>query len=235
MGPPLTADRLNEMRAETLGYGGHPLTPAPHSVQVPGDHDRYMSLAYPSLPTARRALAAWGLWYGEVFWINGASLWAFNWSALPICLMIAGVSSYAVAAQAPWRGRAFFILSGFGLSLTAFLIARKALLQFFNVGMGPMRMPDFRLPIVVIFVGFVLCMGLVIAARRWLAPMRRWTAGLVFAALILVLLLSFWGRTSDPETARAVKLGYPVFWAAFLVPLALAAGRVSDKSRPGDK
>ena len=70
------------------------------------------------LPVAA-AFAAWSLWLGEVFWINGARLSAFNWSALPICLLIVGVSSYVVTERAPWRGRIAFIGSSFCLTLGA--------------------------------------------------------------------------------------------------------------------
>lgn len=85
------------------------------------------------------AFAAWALWFGEVMVINGEKLSPFAWSALPIAALIVGLTSVVLTARASWRYRLAFIVSNFCVILGAFVVARGALLQFFAIGIGPMR------------------------------------------------------------------------------------------------
>ena len=73
-------------------------------------------------------------------------------------------------------------------------------------------------------------LGLAWLAGRLLAPMRRWTALYLAAALALPLPLATLTVMEFPgerhgDLYNAIRLGYPVLWTAILVPAALWLGR----------
>jgi hypothetical protein len=191
-----------------------------------------------SLPIVA-AFAAWGLWLGEVCWVKGwaglAWLDGFNWSALPICAVIAVTASYAVSPDAAWRGRIRFVLFGFMLTTGAFAAGRQAMFEIGTAWVFPYYDPFVTLAAA----GLAVSAGLMAAASRWLAPVHVWTVVTIFVALVLVLPLSFMtvavfpalnGSTND---LHAIKMGYPVLWTALLVPLALHLGRKRRRAPAG--
>src|SRR5262245_36586276 len=132
------------------------------------------------------ALFAWGLWLGEVVWVKGwASLsWldGFNWSALPICAVIAVTSSYAVSPPHGLRARMKFVLVGFVLMAGAFAIGRCAVMEFFSAWLVPYYLPLIWLAAA----GLAVSAGIAAAAGRWLAPIHAWTVAAVAGALLAV-------------------------------------------------
>jgi hypothetical protein len=183
------------------------------------------------------AFLAWGLWLGEVCWIKGwtglAWLSGFNWSALPICALVAIESAYLLGARSPWPRRIKFVGVGFVWMMAAFLAGRWAAFEMFS---GPTT-PRHSLPavLVVAIALVVVSVGLTVAANRWLSPLHAWTGIPVAAALLLVVPLSLVtiqvipALNGSSDAVHSVKMGYPVFWTALLVPLAL---RLGQGSRP---
>ena len=68
-------------------------------------------------------------------------------------------------------------------------------------------------------------------SNRWLDPTYRRTPLYLVVALILVLPLSFAtirllpALNGSTDEIHAIKMGYPVFWTALLVPSALWLGK----------
>jgi hypothetical protein len=181
------------------------------------------------------AFAAWGLWLAEVVWIKGwpglAWLSGFNWSALPICPLIVVMASYSVAAHArSWHRILFFSVASV-VSVTAFVIARWALFELFSGGFPGAT--AFGAGIVLLIAGLIVSVGLTISGNRWLAPLHYWTGILVAVALLLVVPLSFAtirvfpALNGSTDEIHSIKMGYPVFWTALLVPVAMRLGRES--------
>jgi hypothetical protein len=195
------------------------------------------------------AFVAWGLWMEEVIWLMGwaglAWLDEFNWSSLPISAVIMATSSYVVASRAGWRSRAIFIGLGSVLAVAAFAVVRWVAEHFFGFSY-PMF---FFFPIspifgfsadpfvsflehltVIVLVGILVAAGLPVLAHWCLSPVRVWTAPLLALGLILVLPLSvatiqvFPALNGSTDDVHAVKMGYPVFWTALVIPLALRIG-----------
>ncbi len=179
------------------------------------------------------AFAAWGLWMGEVIWLKGwaglAWLEGFNWSAFPISAVIMAVSSFVIAPHAGWRSRTTFVGLGSILAVAAFAAARFATFALFSEMMiGTL----WQAPVVVIALSWVIvAVGLSVLASRCLTSLHVWTAALLALGLILVLPLSFAtvkifpALNSSTDELHSIKMGYPVFWAAVIVPLALRIGR----------
>jgi hypothetical protein len=179
------------------------------------------------------AFASWGLWLGEVIWLKGwaglAWLSSFNWSSLPICVAIVTMSSYLVCTHARWPDRAKFIGLGSILTVSAFIAARGAAFDLFSQampgqsGLGAM--------IVLVGAALLVSVGLAASASRWLVPLYPWTWLLVGAGLMLVIPLSFFTIEVFPaingstDELHSIKMGYPVFWIALIVPVALRLGR----------
>jgi len=186
------------------------------------------------------AFAAWGLWLAEVRWVKGweglAWLSGFNWSALPICALIVVVASYVTPARASRPDRRVFIGVGWVLAIAAFAVARRATFELFSgsamgrAGLGPAA--------VLLIAGAAVSAGLALSASRWLAPLRRWAGVLVAVGLALVLPLSVAtirllpALNGSTDQIHSIKMGYPVFWTAVLVPLALRLGRRAGRG-PG--
>jgi hypothetical protein len=177
------------------------------------------------------ALAAWGLWLAEVCWIKGwaglAWLSGFNWSALPICALIMITASYCVSARAAWRERMMFTAVGWVIALAAFVLVRLAAFDLFSRDLGPVRWQPFSAALA----GLLMSTGLTFAANRWLTAMRHWTGLLLAAGLLLVMPLSIAtikvlpALNGSTDEIHSIKMGYPVFWTAVLVPVALYLGR----------
>jgi hypothetical protein len=179
------------------------------------------------------ALVAWGCWLAEVLWVKGwpGLAWAsgFNWSALPACALVVVIASYFVTAQAGWPDRSMFLGVGWAIAVSAFAMARWALLELFAAGFPGRALP---VPGFVLLIGWVIVpAGLTLAGRRWLAPLHYWTGALVAIALLLVLPFSFATIKVFPavngstDQIHAIKMGYPVFWTALLIPVAMSLGR----------
>jgi hypothetical protein len=179
--------------------------------------------------------AAWGLWFAEVYWVKGwaglAWLSGFNWSSVPICALIVIMSSSILSAQAPLSARVMFLGVGFAIAITAFVIARLAVFELFSGGIPARTGPAATAALVVS--GLIVSVGLPMLANRCLVPLRRWTGVLVGLALLLVLPISFVTIKVFPafngstDQIHSIKMGYPVFWTAVLVPVALRLGRIS--------
>jgi hypothetical protein len=180
------------------------------------------------------AFAAWGLWLAEVCWIKGwtglAWLNGFNWSALPICALIVLTVTYFVPVDARWPRRTIFVVVSWVLTVGAFATARWAVFHLFTrwffpgrAGLGP--------AIILLLAGMVVSAGLTVATNRWLASVHDWTALLVAAGLLLVVPLSiatikmFPVLNGSTDEIHSIKMGYPVFWTALLIPVALRLGR----------
>jgi hypothetical protein len=184
-------------------------------------------------------LAAWGLWLAEVCWIKGwdglAWLSGFNWSALPICALILITASYGVSARASWRERIIFTAVGWVIALVAFVLARWAAFDLLSRGLGLLPRVRWEPFIAAALAGLLVSAGLTFAANRWLAAMHYWTGFLIAAGLLLVMPLSiatikiFPALNGSMDEIDSIKMGYPVFWTAVLVPVALCLGR---KRRP---
>ena len=180
------------------------------------------------------ALAAWGAWLAELFWIKGwtglAWLSGFNWSSLPASVAILVGSSYFLAPDAGSRGRWRFVGVGVALAMASFVVARVSLFQLF----GPTNVPgrlDIPAAAGVLAAGLAPAIGIALLASRWLVPLRGWTGAMVAVALAASIVLAFAtvrlfpavnGSTDD---IHAIKMGYPILWCGLLVPLALRLGR----------
>jgi hypothetical protein len=197
-----------------------------------------MSTLFRLLLVVAGAFIAWGLWLGEICWIKGwaglAWLSGFNWSAVPICLLIVAVASYVVAERVASRRRLAFIAVGFLLTMAAFVAARAAAFDLFSFRFFDRQSVNWWAIEDLLFIalaGMAVCVGLVVAANRFLAPVRRWTVLLLAVALLLAVPLSlvtiaiFPALNGSDDAIHAVKMRYPVFWTALLVPLALRLGR----------
>jgi hypothetical protein len=184
------------------------------------------------------AFAAWGLWLAEIHWVKGwaglAWLSGFNWSALPACALIVVMASYCVTAHARWAHRAMFLGVAWVIAVSAFAMARWAAFELFAGGFPGREVPG---PGFVLLIAWVIVpVGFTIAGKRWLAPLHYWTGTLVAIGLLLVLPLSFATIKVFPafngstDQIHAVKMGYPVFWTAVLIPVAMGLGRKRGRS-----
>jgi hypothetical protein len=183
------------------------------------------------------SFAAWGLWIAEVIWLKGwaglAWLSSFNWSFFPICAVILATSSYLVAPRVGWRNRIAFVGLGFILAIAAVVAARWATFELFSEAM-PSQL--WVTPTIVLVMSWVIvAVGLSMLANRYLASLHIWTAPLLVVGLILVLPLSFAtirmlpALNGSTDELHSIKMGYPVFWAALIVPLALRIGRKTKR------
>ena len=185
------------------------------------------------------ALFAWGLWFMEVCWIKGwaglAWLAGFNWSALPICCLIATMSMYIMDVHSKSRQRWAFVAAASLSMLGGFVACRWAMFEIFS---GPTTVRH-AFPALVILIGTLIGVSVVLtfAANRWLSPLHRWTTVSILCALIMVMPLSVFTIKAFPalngstDTVHSIKMGYPVFWASLLVPLFLTIGRKRLSSR----
>jgi hypothetical protein len=188
------------------------------------------------------ALTAWGLWLAEVCFIKGwaglAWLSGFNWSALPICAVILITASYGVSARVAWQERMIFAAVGWVMALAAFVLERWAAFELFSGGLALLPGVRWSPFIAAAFAGLLVSAGLTFAANRWLAPLHYWTGFLLAAGLLLVVPLSiatikiFPALNGSTDEIHSIKMGYPVFWTAVLVPVALRLGRKRQPALP---
>jgi hypothetical protein len=184
------------------------------------------------------AFAAWGLWLAEVRWVKGwaglAWLSGFNWSALPACALIVVMASYFVTAHARWPDRAMFLGVAWVIAVSAFAMARWAAFEMFSGGFPGREVPGPGF--VLLIAGLIVPVGFTIAGKRWLGPLHYWTGTLVAIGLLLVLPLSFAtikvfpALNGSTDQIHAIKMGYPVFWTAVLIPVAMGLGRKRGRS-----
>ena len=186
------------------------------------------------------AFAAWGLWLAEICWSKGwpGIVWlsGFNWSALPICAVIVAVCIFLMDGERDWPARVKFFAVAMPAAVAAFVLERFTAFELFSGG-APF---GFTIRVAVAFsVGATLVPTVFpFACNRWLKP-TRWHARLyLVAALLLVLPLSFAtirllpALNGSTDEIHAIKMGYPVFWTALLVPLALWLGKKKNGTSP---
>jgi hypothetical protein len=129
--------------------------------------------------------------------------------------------------QAEIARRLLFVGVGWAMMTAGFTLARWAAEEFFSswLGAGANYALYFFIAILAVSAGLTL------SASRWLVPMRYWTAFLVAIGLLSAIPLSyatiqiFPALNGDKDTLHSIKMGYPVFWTAVLVPMALFLGR----------
>jgi hypothetical protein len=177
------------------------------------------------------AFAAWAAWYLCIGRFNGSEglewLNGFQWGALPACAAIAAGSAAAVACdRSPWRLLAFFAAAT-ALSFAAFAGARDEIYALHSYAFMP---PSLTHPVRLALYWLSVSAGLAWLASRLLTPMR-WRAALYLAAAPVLavycahLTVSIFPGGRHEDIYNAIRLGYPVFWTAILVPSALRLGR----------
>jgi hypothetical protein len=180
------------------------------------------------------AFAAWSMWWTEIWWIKGwnsmAWLSGYNWSAIPICLCVAAVSSIALARSIPLARRLRFVAVASLLMWAAFDIGRAALFELGRTWLPRAGLVDTWLA-TLLLADLGVAFALVFCTQKLLVPLRPWTGLLLLFALSAVAPLSAATIKLIPavrgqtDAIHAVKMGYPVFWTALLVPLCLWLGR----------
>ncbi len=190
---------------------------------------------------AAAAALAWGLWCASITWFHGWDgldwLQGFHWGAIPVCIAVAAACAVAVARNYEPARLSLFVILASVLCFAAFAAGRDELYQMFG-GMDfvafagrPLRRvlyaaaPPLRLALYAIAVS----VSLPWLASRLLAPLHGWTALLAMVALVLAVLLAAVTVTCFPgerhaDLYNAIRLGYPVFWIALLLPAALWGG-----------
>jgi len=148
------------------------------------------------------------------------------------------VSSYVIAPHAGWRNHTTFVGLGSILAVAAFAALRWATFALFSEMMiGTL----WQAPVAVIVLSWVIvAVGLAVLANWCLTSLHVWSAALLALGLILVLPLSFAtirifpALNGSTDELHSIKMGYPVFWAALIVPLALRIGfkRTGMRDRP---
>ncbi len=122
-----------------------------------------------------------------------------------------------------------FVGVGFVITIAAFVIARWAVFELLS-GAIPSR-AGLGAAIALVVAGLIVSAGLTVSMNRWLVPLHYWTGILVAVGLMLVLPLSFATIRVFPafngstDEIHSIKMGYPVFWTAVVVPVALRLGR----------
>jgi hypothetical protein len=180
------------------------------------------------------ACVAWSMWWAEIWWVKGwnslAWLSGYNWSAIPICLCIAAVSSIALGRAIPLTRRLGFVGIASLLMWAAFDIGRAALFELGHSWFPRTGLIDSWLA-TLLLADLGVAFALVFCAHKLLVPLRPWTGLLLLVALSAVAPLSVATIQLIPavrgqtDAVHAVKMGYPVFWTALLVPLCLWLGR----------
>ncbi len=176
------------------------------------------------------AVLALCLWRAGIAWFNGgeglAWLDGFQWGAIPVCAVIAAACATAVVARDRDPVRlALFMLLTWAVCFSAFAAGRGELYEMFGGSLVADATPAIRLLLYAVAVS----VSLPWLASRLLAPLHWWTALLCLGALPLADFLAYLtvayfpdGRHSDEF--NAIRLGYPAFWIALLLPAALWGG-----------
>jgi hypothetical protein len=187
------------------------------------------------------AIVSNALWLGEVCLVKG---WAglrwldgFNWSAIPISVLVAVACVIGLPKLQRNARPSLFVVLMSALTLAAFALSRYSLMSlmgrtyFITGGMSSHAAAEILL---LILCGLALSFGIVLLTVRFLAPLAAWTVICVALAVLLALPLAVGSIAIVPaingatDAIHAVKMGYPVFWAVLLVPLALRAGVRKD-------
>jgi hypothetical protein len=188
---------------------------------------------------AAAALLAFGFWRAEIVWMNGGWyslewLEGFNWAAVPICVLIAGVCAFCVNPTYDEPKRLPFVLLASGMFFVAFAISRQQIFDSFSVW----SVTTVAMWLVYgSLLGIILCAVIVSAGLTWLtnrflAPVHDWISVWLVGTLILILPISCATIRIAPEYpgvgvdsfTESIKRGYPAFWTALLVPLVLQLG-----------
>lgn len=195
------------------------------------------------------AFGSLAFWVAEIFFLKGWTglnwLNGFNWSAIPICFLIALACALAIQrSNAPGRPRrVLFILSTSVLFFAAFVVTRQASIsltsrEFFvpaDVRGSAISAPVGAL-VFVLLSWAITAIGVVLFANRFVALLSWWTIGAVAAAIALVpvatlltvrIVLAPGGHS---DLMQGLKMGYAVFWTALLVPLSLRWGASFSRS-----
>jgi hypothetical protein len=187
---------------------------------------------------AALAMLAWCLWYAGIVWFNGREglnwLEGFHWGAIPVCAVIAAACAAAVARQnGPGRLLLFTAVAS-AICFAAFVAGRAELYQIFG---GLNLIEDAASPVRLALYGIALSIALPGLASRLLTPLHWWTALYSAAALPLAVILAsltaiYFPGGRHADLFNAIRLGYPAFWTALLLPLTLWAGVKGQKSEP---
>jgi hypothetical protein len=188
------------------------------------------------------AFVAWGFWGLEIFairdgWRSTAWLSGFNWSAIPICVVIASVCAFTVEPDRDRFGPLPFILCASILFLSAFLMSKTALEEFYASAMGAAlgALFPYDALLKLVYGGLAVSFILPLLARWRLGPMRLRVIFALAAALLFVEPASYFiGRLAlfrPHHELDDVKFGYPVLLAALFVPSVMhfASKRISSE------
>jgi hypothetical protein len=188
---------------------------------------------------AAAAVLAWSLWCAGIAWFNGWDglnwLRGFHWGAIPVCVVIAAASAVAVAQNCEPARVSLFVILASAMCFAAFAAGRAELYQMFgSVYFTTDATPPVRLALYAIAVS----VSLPWLAGRLLAPLHRSAALLAIGALTLAVLLAaltvaFFAGERHADPYNAIRLGYPVFWTALLLPAALWIGAGLRKLHTG--
>jgi hypothetical protein len=146
---------------------------------------------------------------------------------IPISIIIASVSSWIVQPAAS-RRRGFFVGSMGGTLLAVVTLLRQGLMEAFSGGIS--RGALYWLIGTALLAEVLVPSATVVAARWTLRPLRPGTGVLMGLAMVVVIPLSLAtihvlpalnGATDD---VHAFKMGYPVFWGALAIMLAVVWG-----------
>ena len=172
------------------------------------------------------ALICWAAWVVEVFVLKGRRrpVMSDHSVGLPlIALVVAWSSSFVGGKGVSARRRWVFVAVAGALIFVAGAIARALVIGLLSGSVFSMSLGHFvGLAVVAVALGLLLAgtaHGL-LRSGVWVWP----RVGLAFLAAVplgfatIRVIPSFSGLTGDAETLR---MGYPVFWFALLVPLAL--------------
>jgi hypothetical protein len=195
------------------------------------------------------AFLAMGLWRAELFLVRGwlglqddRFSWSwesgFNWAAIPICALIASVCAFSVHpfyfSIRPFYSAArlaMFVTMASIMFLAAFVISKAALDNFFAFAFshGAGRPAGLIALLPMALSGVAVSVVLPLLAREMLAPVQLWTMFALAAALVLIMPLSaltfcLLADSCGQMGINDIKLGYPIFWTALLVPLVLELG-----------
>lgn len=172
------------------------------------------------------ALICWAAWVVEVFVLNGRGrrVMSDHRLALPlIALVVAWSSSFAGGGRVSARRRWVFVAVAGALIFVAGVVARALVRELLSGSVFSMSLGHLLgLAVVAVALGLLLAgtaHGL-LRSGPWVWP----RVGLAFLAAVplgfatIRVIPSFSGLMGDAETLR---MGYPVFWFALLVPLAI--------------
>src|SRR5262249_37610769 len=136
-----------------------------------------------------------------------------------------------MSARAAWREHTIFTAAGRVIAVAAFGLARWVAFELFSRSLGLPPTFGWQPFIAAAVAGLLLVSaGLTLAANRRPAAMHYWTGFLLAARLLAVMPLSIATITIFPtlkgntDEIPSIKMGYPVFWTAVLVPLRCALG-----------